>query len=107
MGNKTFSLLSEWLLIYSSYRSLRTEVMLTLKDPSARLTQWASRLSEFDYQVLLKPGKKHANADALSWYINMIAIPFISKQDVAWEQQRDPFRLNLKRNLSDKYQLDN
>lgn len=40
--------------------------MLSLRDPSSRLTRWALQLAEFDYVVEHKPGKRHTNADALS-----------------------------------------
>lgn len=43
--------------------------MLSLKDPSSNLKQWALRLSEFNYEVIQNPGKKHTNADALSRYM--------------------------------------
>jgi hypothetical protein len=40
--------------------------MLKLKDPSAKLTRWALRLSEFQYEVIHRPGKQHIVPDVLS-----------------------------------------
>jgi len=36
-----------------------------LKDPS-RLARWRIKLAEYDYEIVYKPGKINANADALS-----------------------------------------
>ena len=37
-----------------------------VKDTSSLLTRWSLRLQEFTYQIEYRPGKFHANADALS-----------------------------------------
>lgn len=36
------------------------------KEKKGRLTRWALRLQEFDFQVQHRPGKKNGNADGLS-----------------------------------------
>ena len=87
------------------YKRQTLKWMLSLQDPSSRLTRWALRLSEFDYKVIHKPGKKHINAH--SRCVNMIVIPFILRQDEAYNQQREPFCLDHTKNPSDKYQFDN
>ena len=40
--------------------------MLTLNDPTGRLMRWRLRLSEFDYEIVYRPGLKHQVPDALS-----------------------------------------
>ncbi|CAB0035625.1 unnamed protein product, partial [Trichogramma brassicae] len=37
-----------------------------LKSPTSRLARWRERLHDFDYEMTHKPGRKNANADALS-----------------------------------------
>lgn len=37
-----------------------------LKDPSSRLARWALLLSEYEYEIIHRPGKQHGNADFLS-----------------------------------------
>ncbi|KAL0128551.1 hypothetical protein PUN28_003706 [Cardiocondyla obscurior] len=37
-----------------------------LKDPTSRLARWRIKLSEYEYEIIYKPGKINANADALS-----------------------------------------
>ncbi len=36
------------------------------RNSSAKLTRWALRLEEFDYEPVYRPGIKHTNVDALS-----------------------------------------
>lgn len=40
--------------------------MKTLKSPTGRLARWAIKLSEYDYDIIHKPGRKHNDADCLS-----------------------------------------
>ena len=101
MQRRKWNYLLKYRLLFQGYLYGRCFVALTdhaalqwllnLKDPSSRLTCWALRLSELDYTVLHKPGRKHLNVDALSRHVNAVAIPLASKHDVLREQLHDKF----------------
>ena len=38
----------------------------TVKDPKGRFARWLQELSGYDYEIKYKPGRMHADADALS-----------------------------------------
>lgn len=40
--------------------------LMNFKEPNSRLTRWRLKLSEYDFTVVYKQGKKNTNADALS-----------------------------------------
>ena len=50
--------------IQTDHRSL--EWLDRLKENNARLTHWSLALQPYQYSVVHRPGKKNANADALS-----------------------------------------
>ena len=50
--------------LITDHRALKW--MLKLREPSAKLTRWALRLSEFQYKVIHRPGKQHIVPDVLS-----------------------------------------
>ena len=55
-------LISQKFIIRTDHASLRW--MLESKKPE-KLTRWSARLSEFDFEIQYRPGKKN-NSDALS-----------------------------------------
>lgn len=57
-------------VLLTDHQALRW--LLTVKDPSSRLSRWQQRLAEFDYEPQYKPGKNHSNADALSRYVGTV-----------------------------------
>lgn len=50
--------------VVTDHRPLRW--LVSLKDPGSRCTHWTIKLSEYDFEVIHRPGKANSNADALS-----------------------------------------
>ena len=71
--------------------------MLSLRDPSSRLTRWALRLQEFDYEVEHKAGKKHSNADALSRVLRPLTLKrtTLTEGQIRESQRKDRWCLHL------------
>ena len=68
---------------------------------TSRLTRWAIKLQEFDYQVIYKNGKAHTDADCLSRNpvlpapeeeSDLFDVPtfLLDNVDIRFEQQKDP-----------------
>jgi hypothetical protein len=77
--------------------------LLKIKDPSAKLTRWALRLSEFKYTVVHRPGKYHAVPDALSRHIATLTTEgSVTRSDVKAEQDLDMFCKRVKDSLDQR-----
>jgi len=46
--------------------------LFNVTDPGSRLIRWRLKLEEYEYEIIHKPGKANANADALSRYVSSI-----------------------------------
>lgn len=74
--------------------------LLKLRDPSAKLTRWALRLSEFEYTVEHRPGKHHLVPDALSRHIATISTEgTVTRSEVKAEQDLDGLCRKIRENL--------
>lgn len=74
-------------LVYTDHRALKW--LLYLQDPSSRLTRWAVKLSEYEYQVEHRLGTKMRHADALSRSINRVEQDLGLSREVIIEKQRN------------------
>ena len=72
--------------MYTEHRALKW--LLSLNDPSSRLTRWAVKLSKYDYTVEHRPGNRMQHADALSRSINMAKGEFNLSRDIICEEQK-------------------
>jgi hypothetical protein len=75
--------------------------LLKLEEPSAKLTRWALRLSEFQYTVEHRPGKQHLVPDALSRNTATVRVhPSLDRAAVKVEQETDEFCKRIKADLT-------
>ena len=70
----------------------------SFKEPKGRIARWILQLEEYDWEVRHRPGKLHANADALSRYQ-----PQERLEEVVWEGDESclwpPFEQEAERNI--------
>ena len=74
-------LYTEKFTIYTDNAALKW--LLTLNNPSSRLTRWAIMLSQFRFEIKHRPGKSHCNADMLSRPVLLS----LQRNELAIEQQ--------------------
>lgn len=88
--------------VVTDHRPLRW--LISLKDPGSRLTRWTIKLSEFDFEVVHKPGKSNQNADALS-RITLAKVD-ISPQEILSNQKKEDDLKEIEKTLN-RYEKDN
>jgi hypothetical protein len=71
--------------IYTDHAALQW--LFSLRDPNSRLMRWTLKLSEYEYEVVHKPGKMHLNADGLSRKVRLTRV--IGAEDVLSSQSGD------------------
>ena len=52
----------------------------TFKKPVGQVARWIERLAEYDFEIVHRPGQRHANADALTRYPHPVFSVTISAQ---------------------------
>lgn len=71
--------------VHTDHRALKW--LMNLQDPSSRLTRWALKLSEYDFNVEHHPNTKMRHADALSRCVNVIDKELVLTKEVIREEQ--------------------
>ena len=65
---------------------------MSLKDPKGRLARWALQLQQHDFTIVHRPGKQHQNADAISRFPVVAALPSgYSSETIKANQHSDSF----------------
>ena len=75
----------------------------TFKEPVYKVTMWIERLAEYDFDIEHRPGKQHANADALCRYsVRVSAVSLVEmwfppefKADFVMQQAHDAITSEL------------
>lgn len=88
--------------IVTDHRPLRW--LISLKDPGSRLTRWTIKLSEYDFEVIHRPGKSNQNADALS-RITLAKVD-VSPQEILINQKKEDDLKEIEQTLK-QYEKDN
>lgn len=57
-------LLGQKFILCTDHNSLRW--LFSFKDPQGQIARWLEVLSQYDFEIQLRKGKQHQNADALS-----------------------------------------
>ena len=79
--------------------------LMSLRDPNSRLARWALRMSEYQFTIEYKSGKKHLNVDCLSRYpveepqdVEEMPLLLMQEQEQEQEQEEDEvqdFEINI------------
>ena len=64
--------------------------LMSIKDPNGKLARWEILLQTFDFEIIHRAGKKHANVDALS-RINNVKISEEKYDNDSKEKDLDPY----------------
>ena len=71
--------------VYTDHRALKW--LLNLQDPSSRLTRWALKQSEYDFQVEHRSNTRMRHADALSRCVGIVNQEVALTRDIIREEQ--------------------
>ena len=52
----------------------------TLRKPVGQVAHWLEQIAEYDFEIVHRPGKQHANADTLSRYSMQVDSINVSEQ---------------------------
>ena len=66
-----FYVLGRRFLVHTDHSALQW--LRNFKEPVGQMARWYERLAEYDFEIVHRAGKNHANADGLSRLPNTIA----------------------------------
>lgn len=64
--------------------------LLTMKNPNGKLLRMALEIGDYNFSIIHRAGKSHANADAMSRFVNNINITVFDLEDLQKHQEHDP-----------------